>query len=925
VTVTNRLQLICGLPIPVPGDFTLSFVTKVAVIPLQASRDPESSAIRVFGARTHNLRSLNVDIPIGRLTVITGVSGSGKSSLAFDTIFAEGRHRYLSTVSRRSRELLQGVDRPDVDFIDGLPPVVCVEQQLRGGRKRATVATLADLDDYLQLLYTRIGQLFCPSCQQPVTAQSRQAIVEQVLRLPERQKVLVMAPIVRGRSGTQADVFARIVKDGFVRARVDGELIDVTEPPEISKSKAHDIEIVVDRLIMKEGIRGRLEESIDIALQLGLGQCVISHEEADKWVDRLYSSKLACPACGTSFATLEPRTFSFNSPIGACRHCQGLGTVLGSDETPVVCEECQGTRFGIIPRSVRIAGTSITDFYAMSPAVALQVVDRWISLTTSNNANDAVTATTIAIAETGNVAARHILPEVAARLRFLSEVGLNYLTLNRGGESLSAGELQRSRLAACLGSELTSVCYILDEPTAGLSSRDTQRLLQILTRLRDAGNTVLLVEHDLDVIRAADHVIDLGPGAGVLGGQLLAAGTPEELSQTPDSITGSWLQKAGDQHAASASRSNTASTPHSNLPALRLSGATLHNLNDVTVEIPLQQIVCVTGVSGSGKTSLAMQTLVPAVRRALGESILPGGPFQQLTGVESLSRVIRIDQSPLGRSARSSPATYSGLWDDIRKVFAKTKEARLRGFSARRFSLSVPEARCPRCAGRGQLPVDEKRFADWSMRCPECDGRRFAPATLSIQYRGQSVADVLEMSIADAAVFFENFSRLARMLTLLSELGLGYLKLGQSAATLSGGEAQRIKLATELAKPSPVDGATLFVLDEPTSGLHVADVQQLVLVLRRLTQQGHSVLVIEHNTEFIAASDWIIEVGPGAGAEGGRIVSAGNRIPLSSTMPALPSPTREQPTDSESDSIANPADPPPGQSFKQQRSRKKNT
>ena len=827
-------------------------------------------AIRIVGARTHNLQSIDVEIPVGQLTVITGVSGSGKSSLAFKTIFAHGQWRFLSSVSARSRELLQEVERPDVDVIDGLPPVLCVEQQTSGARKRSTVATISDIYDYLRLLFARIGRLYCPACHEPVTAQSRSDIVNQALQSHDGQKVIVLAPIVRGRAGEHASVFVQIVKDGFVRARVDGELIDAAAPPELVKSKPHDIDVVVDRLIMKPGVRPRLEESVDLALQLGHGQCVLSHETPSGWQDRLYNSQLACAKCGTSFPTLEPRSFSFNSAVGACETCQGLGVVTESDESSKVCPSCEGTRLGPIARAVQIDGTSITRFCAMSPSDATQCVLSWGELNSSpSNKAD--------FDEQRRSAFQHLLPEITNRLRSLTEIGLDYLTLDRSGDTLSAGELQRTRLAACLGSPLSGVCYILDEPTAGLHASDTARLLKSLMRLRDEGNTILLVEHDLDVIRAADHVIDLGPGAGTLGGRLIAAGSPDELVSNPASVTGPFLIKQGQNRVGQTAGTEFPSIAI-NLPAaslIRLTGATLHRLKNVTIEIPLNRIVCVTGVSGSGKSSLVIQTLVPAIRRALGEKIACGGPFQELTGAEHLSRVIRVDQTPLSRSAISTPATYSGLWDEIRKVFAKTKESRLRGFAPRQFSLHVPEARCARCRGRGQLPVEEQRFADWQIRCPDCDGRRFSTTTLSVRYRGQSVADVLNMSLTDAAVFFENFPRLAQPLKVFCDLGLGYLKLGQSAATLSGGEAQRVKLGTELAKSTEADRSTLFVLDEPTAGLHMADVQQLVGVLRKLVTAGHSMLVIEHNTELIAAADWRIEVGPGAGPNGGQITFAG--------------------------------------------------
>lgn len=830
----------------------------------------DSPAIRVVGARTHNLKNVDIEIPSHKLTVITGVSGSGKSSLLFDTIFAEGRRRFLSSVSVQSREHLQGLDRPDVDLIDGLPPVLCIEQRMSGARKRATVATMSDAYDYLRVLYSRVGQLYCPECHQTVSSQSRTQIVNQVVQHSDRQKIIVLAPLIRAEAGTHKDVFSRIVKEGFVRARVDGELVDAAAPPELAKSKPHDIEVVIDRLIMKAGVQSRLEESVDLALQLGRGQCVISHETDEGWTDRLYSSQLACDACGLSFSRLEPRLFSFNSPLGACPACGGLGIEETAEGTESTCLTCHGTRLGPIPRSVLIDGTSITDLCSLSPSAAAQRIDHWPHWPSDESRSPD---------EAGLRAMKHLLPEIQSRLRFLVEVGLDYVTLNRSCETLSAGELQRVRLAACLGSETTGVCYLLDEPTAGLHANDTARLMQTLFRLRDAGNTVVVVEHDLAVIRHADHVIDLGPGAGVFGGHILAAGTPQELMQQPESITGRYL-KRGPTTEKNHER------PLSEMPTddrgvqlkegfIRLTGATLHNLKNVTVEIPLKRIVCVTGPSGSGKTSLIMQTLVPAVRVALGERLLQAGPYESLSGTEALLRVVRVDQSPLGKSARSSPATYSGMWDEVRKVFAKTKESRLRGFSARNFSLSLPEARCPSCQGKGSLAVDEKRFADWQIRCPDCDGQRFSTTILSIRYRGKSVAEILEMSLTEAEQFFENFPKLAGPLKVFNELGLGYLKLGQPASTLSGGESQRIKLGTELAKSTGLTGSTLFVLDEPTAGLHPADIDQLVHVLRRLVDQGHSVLIVEHNPELIAAADWRVDIGPGAGHNGGQVIFSG--------------------------------------------------
>ena len=855
---------------------------------------PSSDAadwIRIRGARTHNLRGIDVDLPLGKLTVITGVSGSGKSTLAFDTLFAEGRRRYLATVSPQTRELLQRLERPDVDLIEGLPPTLGIEQRTRGPRRRTTLATIVEVYDYLRLLFARIGHLHCPTCRQPVSSQSREAIVEQALRLEDRQKVLILSPVVRGQVGSHAEVFARIVRDGFVRARVDGELIDAATPPTLTATKPHSIEVVVDRLIIKEGIRSRLEESIDLALELGQGQCLLSHEADGGWHDRLYSSRLTCATCGTSFPTLEPSDFSFNSARGACAECHGLGVMttvstskfvagaasvrpqtpainyadagsVGHDEATVGdraeatsearCSACNGRRLAPLPRSVLIDSRAISDIAAMRTDEALNCIQGWSQQLDS---------------QAEQLAARHILPEVASRLRFLVELGLDYLTLDRAGDSLSAGEFQRARLAASLGSQLTGACYVVDEPTAGLHPRDTDRLLRTLFNLRDQGNTVVVVEHDLDVVKQADHVIDIGPGAGSHGGQLLAAGSPREIALSETSVTGRELRRrVNDLPGVIA--------PFQPQRWLTLTGATLHNLQDVTLRVPLGGLVCITGVSGSGKTSLVMQTLVPAVRRQLGQTGVTGGPFRELFGVEHITRLTRVDQMPLGRSGRSTPASYSGVWDEVRQVFAKTKEARLRGFTTRRFSPQSLDGRCSRCAGRGTLTLDKKSLIEWSIRCPECNGSRFNRQTLAVRYRGLTVAEVLDMSFEAAADFFANLPRLARPLALFRDLGLGYLKLGQPATTLSGGEAQRVKLATELVT-SHETTSTLFVLDEPTSGLHSADVAQLLDVLRRLVQAGHSVVVVEHNLELIAAADWLVDIGPAAGDSGGRIVVEG--------------------------------------------------
>lgn len=819
-----------------------------------------TDVISIRGARTHNLQGIDVDIPLGLFTTISGVSGSGKSSLAFDTIHAEGLHRYLATVSPRTRELLQQLDRPNVDLIDGLPPTLGIEQRSRGPRRRTTLATITDLYDYVRVLYARVGRLHCPTCGQPVSSQSREAIVEQVLKLEERRKVMVLAPVVRQQAGAHAETLARASRDGFVRARVDGELIDLSSPPTLAPSKPHDIEVVVDRLVIKEGIRSRVEESIDLALQVGGGQCILSQELDGTWSDRLYSSQLACLSCNVSFPSIEPGDFSFNSPRGACPTCHGLGvlTPTDADETqvPDICPDCHGQRLALLPRSVFIEETSIGQLMAMNAQDALIRVGSWLG-PNEQMSDDAEAAALIS----------QLVPEITSRLQVMVDLGLDYLALNRAGDSLSAGEFQRGRLTASLGSQLTGVCYVIDEPTAGLHASDTGRLLTILQRLRDQGNTLLVVEHDLQLIRQSDYTIEIGPGAGAEGGHLIASCSPQELVCHPASVTGRELRR---REAGLPIESAFQPTRW-----ITLTGAKLHNLQDATLRLPLGSLCCVTGVSGSGKTSLIMHTLVPALRRALGAGGGAPGPFAKLDGGDQISRLIQIDQRPLGRSERSTPATYSGLWDEVRKIFAKTKESRIRGFTPRRFSPQHAEGRCPRCAGRGTIDLDRKQLAEWPIRCPDCGGRRFNPQTLAVLYRGVSVADVLDMTIDQAAEFFKNLSRLYRPLHVFQQLGLGYLQLGQPAPTLSGGEAQRVKLATELWK-SEASLPTLFVLDEPTSGLHSADVGQMIIALRGLVAAGNTVMVIEHHLDLIAAADWVIDLGPGAGDKGGRIVAEGS-------------------------------------------------
>jgi len=841
------------------------------------SHDIDCICIR--GARTHNLRAIDVDLPLEQLTVITGVSGSGKSSLAWDTIFAAGRHRYLSTISPKTREFLRSIERPLVDSIDGLPPTFGIGQRQNGPRRRSTLATIVEVYDLLRVLYARVGQLHCPRCGKPVSSQSRDTIVNQVLRLEDRQKVLILSPIIRGQKGSHADVFSRIVRDGFVRARVDGVVVEAAAPPGMDANQFHDIDVVVDRLIIKDGIRSRLEESLDLAMETAQGQCIVSHESAGQWSDRLYSSRLACAECGSSFASLEPINFSFNSPSGACSECHGLGMIsatLAGVETPQrvrsqsafhLCPVCTGGRLSPLFQSVLIAGDSISGVVRLKADAALQRVHQWSHTLASESQDVSAESKGQDSTAARQIAARHILPEIVSRLQLMRDLGLDYLTLDRAGESLSTGEFQRARLAASLGNSLTATCYIVDEPTTGLHPRDTDRLLSTLFRLRDQGNTVIVVEHDLDIVRQADYVVEIGPGAGTEGGQLLSSGPPQAILRDPTSLSGQEFlrREQGLKNSATSFQAKEWIT---------LAGATVHNLRDVTLRFPLRGVVCISGVSGSGKTSLVMRTLVPALRNCLEGTNVTCGPFRALHGMDHLSRVSRIDQSPLGRSSRSTPASYSGLWDEIRRVFAKTKEARLRGFTARRFSTQSPDGRCFRCAGRGTLASHKKNVLELAIRCPECNGKRFNRLTLGIQYRGLCVADVFDLSFDAAAVFFANIPRLAHVLSLFRDLGLGYLKLGQPSTTLSGGEAQRVKIATQLVT-SQETPSTLFVLDEPTSGLHARDVMQLLTVFRRLVHEGHSVLVVEHNLDVIAAADWLVDMGPEAGEAGGRIVVEG--------------------------------------------------
>ncbi len=819
--------------------------------------------IRVRGARVHHLKNLDVEIPLERLTVMTGVSGSGKSSLAYDTIFAEGRRTYLESLSPRVRQLAGVLEPVDVDAIEGLPPPLSVAQHPGNVQIRSTVGTVTEANDFLRVLYARAGIPHCPECGTEITQSNAEEIIERILALETGRKVMLLAPLVRGKKGTHAELLAEEAKEGFVRARIDGELHDLAMPPKLAKTKAHTIELVIDRIIIKEGLRDRLKESVHLTLRKGNGSCLVVAQTEEGWEDHLYSSRYVCPACGLSLTEIEPRTFSFNSPYGACETCSGMGVI--AESIPRVCPDCDGERLGPVGRKVTVGGISLPGFQRLNLEEAGKQIGEWLRELKSDNGMKGFKEGTAEIATV-------LLRSLGERLEYLLRVGLGYLSLDRAAITLSGGEFQRVRLGESLGNRLCGACYILDEPTAGLHPLDTGKLVEVLRELRDQGNTLIVIEHDLQVIEAADHLIELGPGAGIQGGSLVAAGRPDEIRNHPESITGPYL-KVKQRRLLSEQRDCTS------VEQLFLRGATLHNLKTPEVGIPLKRFVCVTGVSGSGKSSLLSGCLLPLLKRRVAEAtgqvaVGTGGDFPQelgeLSGVESLQRVVEVDQSPLGRNSRSNPATASGIWNEIRRLFAATREARARGFSSGRFSMTSPEGRCPVCRGSGTRKLSMEFLSDLEVPCRECRGSRFNAETLSVHYKGLNVAEVLKLSVNEALNIFAAHVRIARILQTFSEVGLGYLTLGQSATTLSGGESQRVKLAAALT--SDELGKTLYFLDEPTSGLHAADTRRLIELLQRLVTQGNSLVLIEHQPEIIGAADWIMELGPGGGPAGGNLV-----------------------------------------------------
>jgi len=905
------------------------------------------AAIRLRGVRVHNLRDIDVDIPRDKLVVLTGVSGSGKSSLAFDTIHAEGRRRYIEGLSSYARQFLDQMERPDVDTIDGLPPTVAIDQKSGSANPRSTVATVTEAYDYLRLLYARTGTPHCPRCDHAIRRQAPEQVVDMILGLGEGRKVLVLAPMIRGRKGRHAETFRAIREARLMRARVDGEILEVdAEPPGLARTKAHTIEAVVDRLVVREGTRPRIAESVDRALKLGDGTLILAIQEGETWVDRIASTHYACPACGASIGEIEPRTFSFNSPHGACPACGGLGSFSRFDPDLVAPDRSRSVEDGAVvawealaaparetaeqdpglgsffrkhhlDRAAPLAdwpGPALGSFFGGEPGVypgVLGGLDRALAsaktdarrsaleafrsestcpdcrgarlrpeargVTVGGLAIHRLTALTVDAARASLASFRFdppldligppLVAEVDARLAFLDRVGLNYLTLARGADTLSGGELQRVRLATQIGSGLVGVCYVLDEPTAGLHARDTGRLLASLAELRDRGNSVLVVEHDEMTIRAADWIIDLGPGAGPDGGLVVAEGPPGALVESGESATARHLR--GETPRPLGSPGRLARSPG----RIIIRGASEHNLKEVDASIPLGTLTCVTGVSGSGKSTLVHDILARVARRRLERNGPRPGAHLAVEGLEAVDKLIDIDQAPIGRGPRSTPATYTGALDEIRQVFARTREAKVRGYAAGRFSFNAKGGRCETCQGQGVRKVEMNFLPDLYVLCEACEGLRYNPQTLEARFKGKSIGEVLQMRVDEARALFANIPKVARPLEALNEAGLGYVALGQSSTTLSGGEAQRVKLAAELGRVAT--GRTLYILDEPTTGLHFADVASLLVVLHRLADLGNTLVVIEHNLDVIRTADWVVDLGPGGGDGGGRVVAQG--------------------------------------------------
>jgi excinuclease ABC subunit A len=817
--------------------------------------------IVIKGARQHNLKNVDLEIPKGCLVVLTGISGSGKSSLAFDTIYAEGQRRYVESLSAYARQFLERMDKPDVDLIEGLSPAIAIEQKGISRNPRSTVGTVTEIYDYLRLLFARVGHPHCYSCGREIKSQIPQQMVDQILTLPEGSRLVVLAPLVKGRKGEYRKILDQLRGEGFVRVRIDGEVRDLGEEIPLDKNKRHDIDLVVDRLVLREGIKNRITESVELALRYGDGVVQVAIDEGEELV---FSERFACLECGVSYPEISPRLFSFNSPYGACPRCGGLG-FLTSQKTPgekefplfeategeggiVPCPECGGARLRKEALHVRFQGRSITDITQLS----IQEAQHFFQGATLSPQEEEI--------------ARLVLREITERLSFLVRVGLTYLSLDRTAATLSGGEGERIRLATQIGSGLTGVLYVLDEPSIGLHLRDNLRLLETLKQLRDLGNTVIVVEHDPQTVMSADNVIDMGPGAGVHGGEVIFTGTPRELLKDTLSLTGQYL--SGRLAIPIPPRRRDRVKEY-----LIVEGAGANNLKGIRVEIPQGIFTCVTGVSGSGKSTLIIDTLYRALAQRLHKAKEQPGEFEALRGTEGVDKVVKIDQMPIGRTSRSNPATYTGIFTLIRDLFAQLPEAKVRGYTQGRFSFNVKGGRCEACQGEGIIRIEMHFLPDVYVTCDECKGRRFNRETLEIRYKGRDIAAVLEMTVEETLEFFRNIPPLKKRLQILADVGLGYIQLGQPAPTLSGGEAQRVKLARELGKRDT--GRTVYILDEPTTGLHFAEIQRLLDVLNRLVDAGNTVIVIEHNLDVIKSADYIIDLGPEGGDEGGEVIARG--------------------------------------------------
>lgn len=916
--------------------------------------------IDIRGARTHNLKNINLTIPRDKLIVITGLSGSGKSSLAFDTLYAEGQRRYVESLSAYARQFLSLMEKPDVDSIEGLSPAISIEQKSTSHNPRSTVGTITEIYDYLRLLFARVGEPRCPDHDVPLTAQTISQMVDKVLSLPEESKMMLLAPVVKNRKGEHVKLLDSLAAQGYIRARIDGEICDLSDPPELALQKKHTIEVVVDRFKVRSDLATRLAESFETALELSGGTAVVADMDNPKAEELVFSANFACPHCGYSVPELEPRLFSFNNPAGACPTCDGLGVQQFFDESRVVQNESISLAGGAVkgwdrrnfyyyqmltslakhykfdietpyedlPQKIKDivmhgSGKEEIEFQYMNDRGDVVIRKHPFEGILNNMARRYKETESMSVREelaknisnrpcadcggsrlrpearnvyigsinlpqiseksigesleffqgltlTGQKAqiAEKILKEIKERLEFLVNVGLNYLSLSRSAETLSGGEAQRIRLASQIGAGLVGVMYVLDEPSIGLHQRDNERLLNTLIHLRNLGNTVIVVEHDEDAIREADHIIDIGPGAGVHGGQVIAQGTAKEIMENPNSITGKFL--SGEEKIEIPKKR----TALDKSKLLKLKGATGNNLKGVNLEIPVGLFTCITGVSGSGKSTLINDTLFPLAQNALNRAEKTDfAPYKSIEGLEYFDKVIDINQSPIGRTPRSNPATYTGLFTPIRELFAGVPEARARGYNPGRFSFNVRGGRCEACQGDGVLKVEMHFLPDVYVPCDQCKGKRYNRETLEIRYKGKTIHQVLDMTVEEAREFFDAIPMIARKLQTLMDVGLSYIRLGQSSTTLSGGEAQRVKLATELSKRDT--GKTLYILDEPTTGLHFADIKQLLEVLHRLRDQGNTIVVIEHNLDVIKTADWIVDLGPEGGSGGGQIIATG--------------------------------------------------